>query len=305
MKRVSSHKQGVTEPNRAALQGDATIHDRKRTESLSIHSRQVHALQRPALNAAATQPSISAVNVGGMIPKQSRLSSPRHGNGRQGKITNDDSRSHAQENEDTARSECKTLPEDEQTPSQPLQNAAAPSSDHDGAASHASIATRNAHAAMRNMFNRNLATNHALGISYKGRPTAVNAVTEDGFDTFADIDDFADNDADIESGNHRCHNSYNCRSNPRKPLLRCMALVSEQDSSGGVSPESYSSGDIPNIFYSPRQIRVRRTEEGREREWWDIDFDEWNVCLGVYLLGCIVVVIVGAAVVGIWILLHQ
>jgi hypothetical protein len=58
------------------------------------------------------------------------------------------------------------------------------------------------------------------------------------------------------------------------------------------------------VFYSPRQ-RQERIDAVDKRTWSKLAFDEYSLCLGVHLVGCVVVIVTGAAVVGICIMLHQ
>jgi hypothetical protein len=172
-------------------------------------------------------------------------------------------------------------------------------SDSGNTTSSASTTTHEAQEAMNRMLNRHLTSARTIGIAYDHRHTTVDARHEDGFDTLSDIND------DLEAGKPDFHTSHAQKSDPRQHLLRhTPPPFHGNDSPGSSSPESYSSSDMPELFYSPRRMRERRELAGQTR-WWEIDFDEWNACLGAYLIGCIIVIVVGAVVVGIWILLHR
>ena len=60
------------------------------------------------------------------------------------------------------------------------------------------------------------------------------------------------------------------------------------------------------MFYG-RQ-RYRRWDLGpgyRDRRWWEIDFDEWNAWIGVWLVGVFVGIVLVASGVAVWILMNQ
>jgi hypothetical protein len=95
-------------------------------------------------------------------------------------------------------------------------------------------------------------------------------------------------------------------SDPRQPLLNHLSSQPRTPPPDyATSPDSYSSGDMMGMFHPSPRRRCACCELDRERAWWDINIDEWNLCLGVCLMSALIVILMGLAVLWIWILLHQ
>lgn len=159
------------------------------------------------------------------------------------------------------------------------------SSSYNSAASDIPSSTQEARSALSRMLERNISQDHKMNISYGSPPSTAATSTEEDFDMLRDAEE-AREQRDSGSRSHKWHV-------PR-------------------SPSQYGSSKSLGDSHDSERLPVFRGEQRRwdlgtrsRKEWWKINFDEWEPCLNVYLVGCMVAVILGGAVVWTWILLHQ
>ena len=141
---------------------------------------------------------------------------------------------------------------------------------------------------------------HNSGINTGQRLSGADTMAQSSYESFSD--NGWPRDAYGKSGIYK---SLSYLSDAEQPLLRHPSPPFRTTSLHDLSsPDSYSSGDMLEALYSPRRRQERRDRE-HERLGWEDGYDIWSLCLGVYLIGFVVVIALGAAVVAIWILLHQ
>jgi len=244
--------------------------------SAHTHQRRLYPFARlPA------QPITSVVTAQAMTLKQQRSSLPRASKSQQ---------SHSLDSANTPQITCQTLPSFQRTPRHLSRKTTIPASTHCNNA----LIYSEAHAASNRMLDRNTTSARTIDHPYQHRYSATHAQHDDDL-----VNVFH---TDSEAGTY---SFPPCSLDSRQPLLQHLPPPQQTPPSYGTpSPDSYSSGDMPDHFYSPRRMQERRARECA-RLWRETGVEEWNICLGIYLMGCIVVIAVGAAVVGIWILLHQ
>jgi hypothetical protein len=249
-------------------------------KSSSIPVDGPHHYWTAGLKAAVVEPSLSRVTVHGEISKDLIFSPPHYEHSTTSTLI-----SQTKDNSNTSQTMHQTHDIEEQTRKSSSRDRRIHSRNQDIQVFDASP-TIWEEALQR--LHKSLSRNQFMGTTYDGRPSAVSIEPRD-----------------VEAAYPTPHPSYTQSSDPRQPLLYRIPPPDQDSSRSSLSsPDSYSSSDMPEIYYSPRR-REARQERTRQRRWWEINFDEWNACLGVYLMGFMVVFALGVAIVGIWILLHQ
>lgn len=113
-------------------------------------------------------------------------------------------------------------------------------------------------------------------------------------DPHSDLSDYTSTSNSSLSTNTRVH-SY-------RPLLtRSVPPRSRSSTWSSYSSGNASMSEDEHLPYRRRQMCAF----GCGRWWWDVDVQEWNACLGVCLVGWIVVLVAYAELVWVWVLLHQ
>lgn len=148
-----------------------------------------------------------------------------------------------------------------------------------------SPAKREAYAAGDRMTVRRLSQEHDMGISYNPPSTSTSPSSPILNDHH--IINFSDYDAERAEG--------------QRPPLRHIPPAPESDSPQPSPSEHSDDGLI--IFYSGR----RRWDLGPSElgpdfldHWYNLNFDEWNPCIGVWLVYCVIAIVVVGGGMLIW-----